>query len=128
MKKLILFFIFLFFNSFLVNAISIYPTEINNSINEIYITNYFDKEINLVINSKNLKFDDLINVNETKIIFVDSFKKTNEDFLEINIYYNNLNLVFEIPIEFEKNKKKIPIFTISSIILGICVVVIIKFV
>jgi hypothetical protein len=127
MKKL--FFIFLFFILYLklVNPISIYPIEINSSTQELIIQNHFNKEIFILI--ENINFEKNISIDEKIIIDIDKTILFKKQFLEINVYYDNLNFNFEIPINFDnfkKNKKPFPIFIISSIILGICVVIIIR--
>jgi hypothetical protein len=124
MKKLFLFFL-IFIDFCLVSGISVYPITINESTEEIIIQNYFDKEILLSIEL--LNFEKNIQSGEKIIFDIDekTFSHKNE-MLEINVIYENLNFVFEIPIEIEKKKKKIPIFIISSIVLGICVVIIMR--
>ena len=133
MKKIILFFIFIFIflNITLINAVSIYPLEINSSTEKIFITNLYNEEIELNINSKilNLKDKFVIDVNETLEIDINvkkSFRSINEDYIEIIFNENNLNYFIEIPIELRSQRRTFPILIISSIIVGISVIFILK--
>ena len=131
MKKIILFLIFIILNINLINAISIYPLEINSSTEKLFITNLYNEEIELKINSKILNLNDkyYIDVNETLEIDINvkkSFRSINEDYIEIIFNENNLNYFIEIPIELRSQRRTFPILIISSIIVGISVVFILK--
>lgn len=139
MKKRIFIFIFFliyfFSNNILVNAISVYPIEINNKNDSLYISNQLNEEIIITINSKNLKFEFeeyLIHPNQELNLKFDItknlkiFNKNTNQNITITFKHTNINYLIEIENKINPEKIKIPIMWISSSILIICTIIIIK--